>query len=123
MSKFTSILKNIGLVAAEAGLNYIGLGELASKLIKTPAPPPAIIPQKLQDIWDAIKAAEFTAATLKDTKLTGEQKRSLVIPSLTHAILQIDDFAGHKPEDEVAFQANIDLLVNALVGIGNSFKK
>lgn len=123
MSKFTSVLKGIGITVAEAGLSYVGLAELSAKLFKNPAPPAGIVPQKAQDIWDAIKRAEFIAATLKDATLTGEQKRSLVVPEVTKAFLAIDDFVGQKPEDEAAFMAEINKIVDGFVGAANQFKK
>lgn len=123
MSGFTSVLKNIGILAAQVGLSYVGLGELSQKLFKTPAPPPGVIPSKLQDLYDAVKRAEFIGHTLGDTTLTGEQKRALVVPAVTSAFLDIEDFRGKKPEDEAAFRAEIDKIVDGIVGAANQFKK
>jgi len=123
MSGFTSILKNIGILAAQAGLGYIGLSELAQRLFKNPVPPAGVIPSKFQDIYDAIKRAEFISATLGSTVLTGEQKRALVVPAVTAAFLDIQDFRGKKPEDEVAFQIEINKIVDGIVGAANQFKK
>lgn len=123
MSKFTSILKDIGLVVAQAGLTYVGLGELANKLIKTTPPPPGVVPTKLQDIWDLVKKSEFIANTIKDITLTGDQKRAMITPEITNMVMTIDDFAGRAPEDPELFKQSIDGLVSSIVGIGNSFKK
>lgn len=123
MSGFTSVLKSIGIIAAQAGLSYVGLADVGSKLFKTPQPPPGVVPQKLQDIYDAIKRAEFVAGVLGNATLTGEQKRAMVVPALVAAFLDIDDFRGHKPEDEQAFKDNINKAIDGLVGAANSFKK
>lgn len=124
MSGFTSVLKNIGVMAASAGLSYLGLSEVAAKIFgSTTPPPPGVVPSKLQDIYDSVKRAEFISATLKDANLTGEQKRSLVTPAVAAAFLDIQDFRGKKPEDEAAFNASIDKIVDGIVGAANQFKK
>ena len=123
MSGFTSILKSIGIAAAEAGLSYVGLSELSQKIFKTPPPPIGVVPSKLQDLYDAVKQAEFISATLKDVTLTGEQKRAMVVPAVTSAFLDIEEFRGKKPEDEAAFRDNINKIVDGIVGAANQFKK
>jgi hypothetical protein len=121
---FTSILKGIGLAAADAGLSYVGLGEIAQKYIAPrETPPPGVVPQKLQDIWDLVKRNEIVIATLKNASLTNDQKRAMIVPEVTGMVMAIDDFRGHTPEDPEAFQQNLDKLIDAIVGIGNSFKK
>lgn len=123
MSKFTSILKGIAVVGADAGLTYVGLGEIAKKYIKTPAAPPGVVPQKLQDLWDLVKRNEIIIAVLKNANLTTEQKRAMIVPEVIGMVMSIDDFRGETPEDPEAFALNVDKLVDAIVGIGNSFKK
>lgn len=124
MSGFTSVLKNIGILAAQVGLNYVGLSELSNKLFpNAPAAPPGVVPSKLGDLYDSVKQAEFIANTLGTTTLTGDQKRALVVPAVTAAFLDIADFKGKNPEDQAAFQNSINQIVDGIVGAANSFKK
>lgn len=122
MSSFTSVLKNIGLAAAEAGLTYVGLGAIAQR-IKPKSPVPVELTGRLQDIWDLVQRNQLIIATLKDVTLTSEQKRAMIVPEVVAIVLDIDDFRGHQPEDPQLFAANVNMLIDAVVGIGNSFKK
>lgn len=124
MSGFTSILKSVGIVAAEAGLSYVGLADVSQKLFKNGAvAPPGVVPSKLQDLYDVIKQVQFVSGILGDNVLTNEQKRSMVVPAMTLAFLDIEDFRGKKPEDEAIFRDNINKMVDAMVGAANQFKK
>jgi hypothetical protein len=125
MSKFTSILGNIGKTAALAAGDYFHVGDIVRQLFKTaPTPPDGNVAAKFADAYHIIKTAEFMfGAASADGVQTGPQKLAAVTPYISEMFMAIEDFSGKKPDDPVEFNLAMQDIAKGFVRAANAFKK
>lgn len=115
-----SFLKKLGQIIAKVGVIAAGYGELTGQLFPKAQPIIGSVNDTLSHIGAVVIQTEAAAAALKDTTLTGDQKRAMATASVAQAILTSSLVAGKKIADPVKFQAGCEKVTGGVADILNS---